>query len=75
MQQLSDGYMFFNIVQNYREDKSDYRGDSNEGKIPINPQKIELIMQNGENLFDIVPRPDTVMHSIVGDEKTLMFCA
>ena len=75
LQQLSDGYMFFNIVQNYREDKSDYRGDSDEGKIPINPQKIELIMQNGENLFDIVPRPDTVMHSIVGDEKTLLFCA
>ena len=30
LQQLSDGYMFFNIVQNYREDKSDYRGDSDD---------------------------------------------
>lgn len=75
LQQLADGYMFFNAVKSYREDKSDYRGDLNEGKIPVNPQKIELIMQNGENLFDIVSRPDTVMRSVVGDEKTLLFCA
>ena len=75
LEQLADGYMFFNAVENYREDESDYRGDPNEGKIPINPQKIELIMENGENLFDIVPKPDTVMQSIVGDEKTLLFCA
>lgn len=75
LKQLADGYMFFNVVENYREDKSDYRGDINEGKIPVNPQKIELIMQNGGNLFDIVSRPDKVMRSVVGDEKTLLFCA
>lgn len=75
LEQLADGYMFFNVAENYREDKSEYRGDLNEGMIPVNPQKIELIMENGENLFDIVPRPNTVMQSIVGDEKTLLFCA
>lgn len=42
LEQLQNGNIFFNAIQAYRNDGTDYRGDSMEGKIPINPNKIKI---------------------------------
>lgn len=75
LQQLADGHMFFNVVEKYREDKSNYRGDKNEGKIPVNSANLEIRTQDGINLFNGIPRPSNVMLSYEEDEKVLLFCA
>lgn len=46
-----------------------------EGKIPIDPTKIKIYAQSGKDIFETIPRPDTVTESLVDDENLMMFCA
>lgn len=75
LEQLQNGNIFFNSIQTYRDDGTDYRGDSMEGKIPIDPTKIKIYDQEGNDIFEKIPRPDSVVESFEGDENLMMFCA
>lgn len=75
LEQLQNGNIFFNAIQAYRDDGTDYRGDSMEGKIPIDPTKIKILGKDGKDIFETFPRPDTVTQSLLGDENLMMFCA
>ena len=75
IKQLQKGKIFFNSIQKYRDDGTDYRGDSMEGRIPLNPNDIEIYGACGERLFDTIPRPDFVTQSVLNDENLMMFCA
>lgn len=66
---------FFNAVKKYRNDGTDYRGDSMEGKIPLDPLYIKILDEGGKNVFDYLPRPDEVIQVLCNDENFLMFCA
>lgn len=46
-----------------------------EGKIPIDPAKIKILGKDGKDIFETLPRPDTVTQSLLGDENLMMFCA
>ncbi|GIP35916.1 hypothetical protein J2TS4_51260 [Paenibacillus sp. J2TS4] len=71
---LSEGYVYFNSISKYRNDTSNYRGDENEGKIPIDPICIQILDKNGQNIFEKIPRPDSVKLSHVDDDGILIFC-
>ena len=75
LKQLQNGEIYFNAVQAYRDDGTVYRGDPMEGKIPIDPAKIKLYDQAGRDIFETIPRPNTIVESLVGDENLMMFCA
>lgn len=75
IRQLQQGKIFFNSIQKYRDDGTDYRGDSLEGRMPLNPNDIEIYSACGERMFDSIPRPDFVTQSVLGDENLMMFCA
>lgn len=75
LEQLLNGEIFFNNIQYYRDDGTDYRGDSLEGCISIDPTKIQLFDKNGKNIFESLPYPTTVTESFHNDEDLLMFCA
>ena len=71
---LSEGYIYFNPVSKYRTDSTNYRGDEYEGIIPIDPKSIKIFDENGRNIFETVPLPDSVKLSRVDDDGILMFC-
>lgn len=75
IEELKNGFIYFNSIQNYRNDLSYYRGDNMEGKILLNPQKIAIYDRNGSDIFETVPYPDVITQSIIGDEDIMMFCA
>ncbi|OUQ60379.1 hypothetical protein B5E58_00480 [Tyzzerella sp. An114] len=75
LEQLQNGNIFFNSIQAYRNDGTDYRGDSMEGKIPINPTDIKIFNSEGKNIFETLPYPDIAIESILDDENLMMFCA
>lgn len=75
LEQLQRGEIFFNAIQSYRNDGTDYRGDSMEGRIPIDPQKIKIFDEKGKDIFERLPRPKTAIQSLLGDENLMMFCA
>ena len=75
LEQLQNGNIFFNSIQAYRNDGTDYRGDSMEGKIPINPTDIKIFNNKGKNIFETLPYPDIAIESILDDENLMMFCA
>lgn len=75
LEQLQRGEIFFNSIQSYRNDGTDYRGDSMEGRIPIDPQKIKIFDEEGKDIFERLPRPETAIQSLLGDENLMMFCA
>ncbi len=77
LKSLAAGQLFFSSVSKYRNDGTAYRGDRNEGKIPIDPSTVSIFDKNGNDLFSAlgVPRPDTVMQGIVDDDNQFMFCA
>lgn len=75
LEELKNGKIFFNSIKNYRNDGTDYRGDSMEGKIPINPSTIAIYDKSGKNMFDYLPRPNTVTQILYNDDNFLMFCA
>ena len=64
-------------MSKYRNDDTDFRGDENEGKIPIDPISFAIRGTDGKDLFNElgIPRPDSVMSSLVGDDDLFMFCA
>lgn len=72
---LSEGYVYFSPVSRYRNDTSHYRGDENEGIVPIDPISIEIFDDNGRNIFEIIPRPNSVKLTQFDDDHILMFCA
>lgn len=75
LEQLQNGNIFFNTIQTYRNDGTDYRGDWMEGKIPLNPLTVKIQGEDGENIFQTIPYPDKVTLSFLGDENLMMFCA
>lgn len=75
LEQLQNGNIFFNTIQTYRNDGTDYRGDWLEGKIPLNPLTVKIQGEDGENIFQTIPYPDKVTLSFLGDENLMMFCA
>lgn len=75
LEQLKEGNIFFNAIQTYRDDGTDYRGDKMEGRIPIDPTKIKIYDEEGNDIFEKLPYPYSVIESFIGDEKLMMFCA
>ncbi len=75
LEDLKNGRIFFNAIKKYRNDGTEYRGDSMEGRIPIDPSTIAIYDKDGKNIFDYLPRPDTVTQTLYNDENFLMFCA
>ena len=75
LEQLLNGEIFFNNIQYYRDDGTDFRGDSMEGRVPIDPTKIQIFDKNGKDIFESVPYPTSVIESFFNDNDLLMFCA
>lgn len=75
LEQLQKGNIFFNVIQEYRNDGTNYRGDRMEGKIPIDPHSLKIYDEEGNNIFETIPYPSSVTMSLNGDEGILMFCA
>lgn len=75
IRQLQEGKIFFNAIKTYRDDGTSYRGDSMEGKIPLDPKKIAIYDKEGNNILDKIPRPTEVIKEFGGDEELKMFCA
>lgn len=74
LEQLQKGEIFFNAIETYRNDGTDYRGDSMEGRIPIDPEKIKIYDKEGKDIFERFPRPDIAYEGLAGDENIMMFC-
>lgn len=68
LESLKNGNIYFNTVSNYRNDGTEYRGDPNEGKVPINPETFRI---NGIDFSDIVV---DIKQSFGEDDGILMFC-
>lgn len=75
LEQLLNGEIFFNNIQYYRDDGTNFRGDSMEGRILIDPTKIQIYDKNGKDIFDSVPYPTSFIESFLDDNDLLMFCA
>lgn len=75
LEDLKNGKIFFSAIKKYRNDGTDYRGDSMEGRIPIDPSTIAIYDKDGRNIFDYLPRPDIVTEMLYNDDNFLMFCA
>ncbi len=75
LEELKSGKIFFNSIKKYRNDGTAYRGDSMEGKIPIDPSTIAIYDNDGKNIFDCIPKPDIVTQTLYNDKNLLMFCA
>ena len=75
LEMLSEGYVYFSPVSRYRNDTSNYRGDENEGIIPIDPMSIGIFDENSRKIFEFIPRPDSVKLTQFDDDHILMFCA
>ncbi len=74
LKQMQEGKIFFNSIQKYRDDGTDFRGDYMEGKIPLNPNEIEIYSSSGERFFENFPRPEMVIESVLNDENLMMLC-
>lgn len=72
---LLEGYIYFSPVTRYRSDTTCFRGDDNEGMVPIEPSKFEMRGQFGQNIFEFLPKPNSIRYSIADDDGILMFCA
>lgn len=75
LEQLQKGNIFFNTIQAYRNDGTNYRGDAMEGKIPIDPKTIQILDSEGKNIFEKIPYPDSVIETLENDENLMMFCS
>jgi len=75
LESLANGIVYLNPISKYRNDTTNYRGDNNEGAIPIDPSEIKIFDEAGKNLFDKIPRPTYAKQTRVGDDSMLMFCA
>lgn len=53
LEELKNGRIFFNAVKKYRNDGTDYRGDSMEGKIPLDPLYIKILDEGGKTFLII----------------------
>lgn len=74
LEMLKNGIVYLNPISKYRSDSTLYRGDKNEGMVPLDPTKIKLLDENGNNLFDKIRPPDSVKKAFVGDDDLLIFC-
>lgn len=74
---LKEGCLYSNPIQKYRNDGTVFRGDKNEGIVPIDPSKISIKDKDGKEWFTdlMLPRPTSVLQSIQGDENTFIFCS
>lgn len=77
LQSIKEGKLYFNPIQKYRDDGTDFRGDKNEGEVPIDPVKISIKDQDGNDLFmDLkIPYPTKVSMTLQDDENTFIFCS
>ena len=69
LEALQNGYVFFNPISKFRDDGTKYRGDKNEGIIPIDPSSIRI---NGHDFSDIILSASQINED---DNGLLMFCA
>jgi len=71
---LKDGHLYFSPIKVLRDDGTLYRGDINEGKVPIDPQKFYI---NGKSLINDykLPPPDSLMLSYNNDDNRFIFCS
>lgn len=74
LEQLQKGEIFFNAIETYRNDGTNYRGDSMEGRVPIDPKIIKIYDREGNDIFEKIPRPDIAYEGLAGDENIMMFC-
>lgn len=77
LESLQKGQLYFNPIQKYRNDGTYFRGDANEGIVPIDQTKIHIKDGHGTDWFEDekLPRPISVMESVQNDENTFIFCA
>ena len=77
LESIKNGNLYFNPIEKYRTDGTDFRGDKNEGIMPIDPSKISIRDKNGNDWFEDlgIPRPISFTQSIHNDENTFIFCA
>ncbi|NLF42765.1 MAG: hypothetical protein GX587_08725, partial [Bacteroidales bacterium] len=75
LESLAAGHVHFNPISKYRSDSTAYRGDRNEGVIPIDPTTMKIFDPDGNNILEKIPLPSSVRQSFVGDDSLLMFCA
>lgn len=68
LEALQNGYVFFNPISKFRDDGTKYRGDKNEGTIPIDPSSIRI---NGHDYSDIILSASKINEN---DGGLLMFC-
>ena len=68
LESLKAGNLFFNPISKFRNDGTLFRGDENEGKIPINPSTFFI---DGKCYGDIIK---SVMASYEGDDNMFIFC-
>ena len=69
LEALKAGLLYFNPVSKYRGDGTTFRGDKNEGKIPIDPSTFYI---DGKNFSNLIV---SVMQGFEGDGEIFMFCA
>jgi len=77
LESLKKGLLYFNPIQKYRDDGTDFRGDPNEGVIPIDPSRISIKDSKGRDWFNDlgIPRPTSVMKQAQNDSNTFIFCS
>ena len=76
MEQLKAGILYFSPVSKYRNDGTAYRGDINEGCVPIDPSSISIFSKDGEDLFaDLRSQCISAKYSLENDDTLFMFCA
>ena len=75
LESLKAGRVFFAANKVFIEDKTDFRGDPNEGSRFVDPTKIEIYI-DGKNIFHElnVPYPYEVKESFEGIEEIHIFC-
>lgn len=78
LEALKNGIIFFNAIKNYRNDGTSYRGDSMEGKIPIDPEQVKMFDEDGNDFWPLLKNVGSYVSltwSWQGDDDLLMFCA
>lgn len=78
LEALKNGNIFFSAIKKYRNDGTSYRGDIMEGKVPIDTEQVEMLDENGNNIWPLLKNIGSSVSlnwSWQGDDNLLMFCA
>ena len=74
LEALKAGKLYLSPIKILRNDGTLFRGDENEGKVPIDPAKFYI---NGMSLMNDygIPKPSNIMLSYNNDDNRFIFCA